>query len=596
MALPTNTFFDESYYLLNNPDIFAAVLKGQVRNGYEHFVQFGAREGRTPSQVFSSNFYLSQYPDVAAGVANGSLRSGYEHFVQFGAREGRDGSPLFSSNFYLNKYPDIAASVANGSIRSAFDHFLEFGAKEGRDPSLLFSSSVYLSQNPDVANAASTGQISAFEHYILYGQEENRSGVAANKFDIEFDYTFDNSGFFADPSRKATLQAAANIWKASIQDEFKNIPVGNQFRLPHPQTGEIQDVTLSSEIDDLRIYVGAAPTPFGDLTDALAAATTEGFDSEASIYNARLNGSKFQPFIGVLSFNSTLNWFFDPTPNTSDDIPNGSQDFFSVALHEMGHILGIGSAPIFRQLGNGGLFNGPNAKNVNGGNPLPLESELGHIKDGYLSDGQPVLMDPTYPNNRIIPTRADLALLADIGYRIPNFQPQGSTLPISTPNADNIFGTVANDVLNGNAGNDNLLGNNGADILRGGGGDDIVSGEDGNDILYGDRANDRVDGGLGDDILFGGLGDDTITGGGGRDTFIYESGRDRIPDFSVSGDIVQVGSGLGFTTGADVFRAINQTGRTDNNLLFSVVTVNSQNTITIVHDTALTAANFTVVG
>lgn len=596
MALPTNTFFDENYYRLYNPDIFAGILKGEISNGYDHFLQFGAREGRNPSQVFNSSFYLTQYPDVAAAVANGNLSSAYQHFVNFGAREGRNPSQIFSSSYYLTQYPDIAAAVANGSIRSAFDHFLEFGAKEGRNPSPLFNSSLYLSQNQDVANAVSTGQISAFEHFILYGQDENRPGVPANQFNIEFDYSFDTNGFFAESARKTALEAAGNIWESYIQDEFKNVPAGTVFRLSNPQTGVFQEVNLTSDIDDLRIYVGASTTPFGELTDALAAASTEGYDADGSVYNARLNGSKFQPFVGTLSFNSTLNWFFDSTPNTSNDIPNGSLDFLSVALHEIGHILGIGGATIFQTLGAGGAFNGLNAKNVNGGNPIPLEADLGHIKDGFLSDGQPVLMDPTYPNTRIAPTRADLALLADIGYRIPNFQPQGSLLPISTPNDDVIFGTLVNDVINGNAGNDEILGNNGADILRGGAGNDIVSGQDGNDILYGDRGNDRVDGGLGDDILIGGAGDDTITGSGGKDRIIYESGKDRIADFVVSQDIIQVASSLGFSSGADVFRAINQSGKSDNGLLFSVVTVNSENTITIFHDAALTASNFTVVG
>ena len=594
MALPTNTFFDESYYLLSNPDVFAGVLKGEIRSGYDHFLQFGAREGRNPSQVFSSSFYLSQYPDVAAAVANGSLRSGYQHFVDFGAKEGRNPIPFFNSNYYLTQYPDIAAAVANGSISSAYNHFLAFGAKEGRNPSTLFNTSLYLSQNPDVANAVSTGQISAFEHFILYGQDENRPGVPGNRFNIEFDYSFDTNGFFADPTRRTVLEAAANIWGKYIQDEFKNVPAGIEFRLQNPQTGVFEVATLNSEVDDLRIYVGASPTAFGDISDALASSSTAGDDADGTIFSNRLNGSKFQPFVGTLSFNSTLNWFFDSTPDTSNDIPSGSLDFFSVTLHEIGHILGIGGAPIFQQLGNGGVFNGVNAKNVNGGNPIPLETDLSHIKDGFLSDGQPVLMDPTYPNTRIAPTRADLALLADIGYRIPNFQPQGTTLPISTPNDDTIFGTLANDVINGNAGNDYLLGNNGADILRGGAGNDIVSGQDGNDILYGDRGNDRVDGGLGNDVLIGGLGDDDIFTGDGKDRIIYEFGKDRIADFSAPQDILQIGNVSTFKTGADIFNAISNTGKSDNGQLFSVITITSQNTITIFHDAALTAANFIV--
>lgn len=595
MTLPINTFFDENFYRLNNLDVYGAILKGEIRSGYDHFIQFGARENRASSQVFNSNYYLSQYPDVAGAVTNGTFRSAYDHFIQFGAREGRNAIPLFSSSYYLSRYPDIGSAVTNGTFRSSYDHFLEYGAREGRDPSPLFNTSLYLSQNPDIVGAVGRGEISAFEHFILYGQDEDRPGVPINSFNIQFDYSFDTNRFFTDPTRRSVLEAAAGVWQSYIQDEFKNVPAGTQFSIANPQTGGFQEVTLTSDIDDLRIYLGAAPTPFGDATDALAASAVEGTDTDGSIYNNRLTGSKFQPFVGTLSFNSTTNWFFDPTPNTSNDIPSGSTDFFSVALHEIGHILGIGPSTIFQTLGAGASFNGPNARAVNGGQPIPLEEDLGHVRNGVLSDGQPVLMDPTYPNTRISPTRIDLALLADIGYRIPNFQPQGSTLPISTSGDDTIFGTVVSDVINGNAGKDYLLGNAGNDLLRGGGDNDILSGEDGNDILFGDRNNDQLTGGSGDDLLTGGLGDDDLFGGDGRDRFIFDAGRDRFGDFRVADDIVQVAAGLGFTTGAGVFGAITSSGTSDGGGFFSVVTVNPENTITIFHNAALTAANFTVV-
>lgn len=594
MALPINTFFDESYYSLNNPDVYSAILKGEISSGYQHFINFGAKDGRNPSDVFDSQYYLSLYPDIAAAVANGSITSAYDHFVQFGAREGRDPSLLFSSSYYLSQNPDVAAVVNNGSFRSGFDHFLAFGANEGRNPSSLFNSNLYLSQNPDVAAAVATGAISAFEHYIRFGKNEQRSGVPADRFNIQFDYRFDTNRFFADPVRRGVLNAAANVWESYIQNEFKDVPAGTSFRFLNPTSGLTQELSLTSDIDDLLIFVGAAPTPFGDLTDALAASATEGYETTGSIYYNRLTGSQFQPFLGTLSFNNTLNWFFDPTLDTSNDIPTGAQDFYSTALHEIAHILGLGGAPIFRQLGEGAQFQGVNAKNINGGSPIPLETDLGHIKDGFLSDGQPTLMDPTYPNSRIIPTRVDLAMLADIGYRIPGFQPQGSLPILSTPNDDVIFGMVQDDVINGNAGNDYLLGDLGADILRGGAGNDIVSGEDDNDILFGDRGNDQLTGGLADDILIGGPGDDALFGGDGRDRFIYDAGRDTIADFRASDDTVQISPALGFANGAAVFNAIT-TGTTEAGDRYSIVTLTSQNVLSIFHDVPLTAANFTVV-
>lgn len=47
LAIPaTDENFDEASYLAGNPDVAAAVRKGDFTSGYQHFVSFGKREGR----------------------------------------------------------------------------------------------------------------------------------------------------------------------------------------------------------------------------------------------------------------------------------------------------------------------------------------------------------------------------------------------------------------------------------------------------------------------------------------------------------------------------------------------------------------------
>ena len=62
--------------------------------------------------------------------------------------------------------------------------------------------------------------------------------------------------------------------------------------------------------------------------------------------------------------------------------------------------------------------------------------------------------------------------------------------------------------------------------------DDIISGMAGDDILFG---------GLGDDFLKGGRGDDTLSGGSGKDVFVFDSAsqteKDVITDFSTDDKI-----------------------------------------------------------
>ncbi len=71
--------FDHDYYLRNNPDVAASGVDPLL-----HFMQFGWREGRNPSALFSTHKYIETYTDV--GEANINPLA---HYVQFGFTEGR---------------------------------------------------------------------------------------------------------------------------------------------------------------------------------------------------------------------------------------------------------------------------------------------------------------------------------------------------------------------------------------------------------------------------------------------------------------------------------------------------------------------------
>ncbi|MBO1351675.1 MAG: hypothetical protein EBE86_031850 [Hormoscilla sp. GUM202] len=376
--------------------------------------------------------------------------------------------------------------------------------------------------------------------------------------------------------------------------------------------------------------MGVRPLP----GNTLGQAGPDGFDAAGTVFFNRINGSDFQPWVGELTFDPDANWFFDSTPNTDGDIPFGQSDFISTALHEIGHVLGFGTADIFEQIGAGGAFDGPNALNVNGGQPIPLEGDLSHVEEGFLNDT--VLLDPiNIRGTRKLPTQVDLALLADIGYEIEGFIAQGSTPPIATSGDDLIFGTIladtidglgggdqiqgnrgndrlnggsgndllfgqaGNDTLNGDAGDDQLAGDEGNDILNGGSNNDNLFGGTGNDILNGDGGNDLLRGEEGDDLLDGGAGDDNLFGDAGRDTFFFgaNNGEDTINDIDIATEVIQISSGLGFSTGSDVLATLSRSFTNT-----SVFTLSPGNTIRIFHEqvsdlntTPLTAANFIIV-
>ena len=64
-TIRASPFFDEDYYLANNPDVRAAGSDAAV-----HFLVLGCREGRDPGPFFSTTAYLARNPDVAAGGVN----------------------------------------------------------------------------------------------------------------------------------------------------------------------------------------------------------------------------------------------------------------------------------------------------------------------------------------------------------------------------------------------------------------------------------------------------------------------------------------------------------------------------------------------
>lgn len=168
---------DETDYLSRNGDVQAAVAGGAFTSGYEHFVNFGQFEGRSPSALYDEQFYLAQNADVAAAVTNNVFRSGFEHYISFGHIENRLASPLFNPNDYLTNHPDVDAAVNQGAFASGFEHFVEFGAAEGRlDNFMLFEEAFYRAQNPDVAQAITQGVVlSGFDHYARFGQREGRN-------------------------------------------------------------------------------------------------------------------------------------------------------------------------------------------------------------------------------------------------------------------------------------------------------------------------------------------------------------------------------------------------------------------------------------
>lgn len=252
-----------------------------------------------------------------------------------------------------------------------------------------------------------------------------------SRFNIRFDYRFDTIGWFT-PEKRAALEAAARVWENIILDDFPDTPAGTRtYGLINPSTGQLirGGFVNDSVIDDLVVFVGARDLGFSSFgfnrSPILAQA------APAGTLEARITGNQFRPWMGSVAFDldsgsSPTSWFFDPTPDTANDIPINQVDFISTAVHEIGHVLGFGTSRAFDRLtasinparSSEKGFVGINARTVNGGNPIPLDG--GHIRDSYefAGSGEAVMDVRIASGIRTLPNRLDIAILNDIGYTV----------------------------------------------------------------------------------------------------------------------------------------------------------------------------------
>ena len=237
-------------------------------------------------------------------------------------------------------------------------------------------------------------------------------------FDIKFDYRFDEANFFTD-ERKIILEQAGDIWSSYIQDEFDSTPAGEILRFSID--GVEQEVILDEPIDDLIIFVSST-----DRENSNSLTLSEGSYFANFVIGSeretRILGEDFEPWLGTIEFNAAIadSFYFDDSPETDNDIPFNKQDFLSLTLHEIGHVLGIGIAPAFNNQVENEKFVGTASTSLNNNLPVPLDNDHNHIQDGYTLDrDSDALLDKSFTfGERNFPTNLDLAIMSDIGYDI----------------------------------------------------------------------------------------------------------------------------------------------------------------------------------
>ncbi len=307
----------------------------------------------------------------------------------------------------------------------------------------------------------------------------------ASAINITVDYRYDTNNFFNTQQKRDAVEAAATRLSSIITSSLFGVTFANdstdaRIGFTHPGTGasfEVSPATSSSN-DALVTLAGAPPaneyrgpwsiaanewilyaggrsltsaaiggtatgTNFTNVFTSGTSHTNRGFRSTGSVNNLPVWG-------GAISFDNdgSTNWHY----NHLTAAPNGTVDFYSIALHEIGHALGLSTTWLDwtnKMVGN--QFYGTNALQAyNADNSASLTSfNLSgdrHFQDGVYdsriflngnpnlvgtvgsSNLQDLIMEPTAnftgTLRRFEFTNVDVAALRDVGWAtLPQLAP-----------------------------------------------------------------------------------------------------------------------------------------------------------------------------
>lgn len=250
---------------------------------------------------------------------------------------------------------------------------------------------------------------------------------------VVIDYSLDSNRFFDTQQKKDLLQQAADSVARWMKDELLAInPSGGdtwEAVFDHPATGARRTArNLVVPANEVLLFAGGR-----DMSDALGRGGPGGYNASGlSAWLDRVgrrgqggpNSAEFGPWGGAITFDTSpaSPWHFGPTTAGL----SGSNDFLSVATHEVAHLLGFGTSDSWRQFTSGGAFTGQKSvAEYDGAGPgVPLNDDASHWAEGTRDGGQEVAMDPQITiGTRHLLTPLDLTALDDIGWSMP---PQAS--------------------------------------------------------------------------------------------------------------------------------------------------------------------------
>jgi hypothetical protein len=165
--LTIESIMDLDLYNKLYPDLQRA-FHGNKEQLYLHLIHDGVKEGRKFSYVYDPQYYKTKYADLQKLDYWQLL----DHFNNDGVKENRQAIKIFDIKYYKEHNKDLQFDNI-----TCLRHFLNDGIHEWRETSSEFNVRKYREYNKDLEKAFGNNCKKYYEHYILYGQAENRKCI-----------------------------------------------------------------------------------------------------------------------------------------------------------------------------------------------------------------------------------------------------------------------------------------------------------------------------------------------------------------------------------------------------------------------------------
>jgi GT2 family glycosyltransferase len=116
-------YFDPEWYLRQYPEVAKEIASGGWTCALHHYLYNDTPRRFDPNAFFSEEYYVSVHVDVVAAIEKGQFRNSYDHFIQFGVFESRKPAPEVDLAGYF-RIVEVQAEIQNGRFRDVFASYV----------------------------------------------------------------------------------------------------------------------------------------------------------------------------------------------------------------------------------------------------------------------------------------------------------------------------------------------------------------------------------------------------------------------------------------------------------------------------------------